>query len=81
IDKLNATVAEIDPTTGQLFEGERLIERVAQKHFGGDSSQVDGQATDAFGRLTLKSYGLDVLGRYRVNGGTVISSNTSLNSQ
>ena len=81
IDKLNATVAEIDPTTGQLFEGERLIERVAQKHFGGDSSQVDGQATDAFGRLTLKSYGLDVLGRYQVNGGTVISTNTSLNSQ
>lgn len=64
-DKLNTTSQEIDPVTGNPFNDERLIERVAQKHFGGDYSKVDGGATDAFGRLTLKTYGQDVLRRYR----------------
>ncbi len=70
-DKINTTSQEIDPTTGTLFNGDRLIERVAQKHFGGDYSKVDGGATDAFGRLTLKSYGSDVLRRYQAGGGTI----------
>lgn len=66
-DKIASTSQQIDPQTGQLFTGERLIERVAQKHFGGDRSQVDGGATDAFGRLTLKTYGQDALRRYKEN--------------
>lgn len=64
-DKLNTTSQEIDPTTGNPFNDERLIERVAQKHFGGDYSQVDSGATDIFGRLSLKTYGQDVVKRYR----------------
>ncbi|MBD2181006.1 M23 family peptidase [Planktothrix sp. FACHB-1355] len=67
LDKITLTSTEIDPTTGLPFSGDRLIERVAQKHFGGDGSIVDGGATDAFGRLSLKSYGLDVLQRYKEN--------------
>lgn len=67
-DKINTTSQEIDPTTGKYFNGKRLIERVAQKHFGGDYSEVDGSATDAFDRLTLKSYGSDVLRRYQASG-------------
>lgn len=46
---------------------ERLIERVAQKHFGGDRSQVDSKAKDIFGRLSLKNYGEDVLKSYKQN--------------
>ena len=75
LDKIARTSTEIDPTTGLPFSGdspsktksERLIERVAQKHFGGDGSIVDGGATDAFGRLSLKSYGQNVLQRYKEN--------------
>lgn len=66
-DKVTVTSSQIDPTTGQIFAGDRLIERVAQKHFGGDYSQVDSSATDVFGRLTLKTYGEDVLKRYKQN--------------
>lgn len=75
--KLNATSQEKDPTTGSFFSGDRLIERVAQKHFGGDYSQVDGGATDTFGRLTLLSYGKDVLKRYRGGNTTVAGSNAA----
>ena len=75
--KLNATSQEKDPTTGSFFSGDRLIERVAQKHFGGDYSKVDGGATDTFGRLTLLSYGQDVLRRYRGGSTTVAGSNTA----
>lgn len=67
LDKITLTSTEIDPTTGLPFSGDRLIERIAQKHFGGDGSIVDGGATDAFGRLSLKSYGLDILQRYKEN--------------
>ncbi|MBW4435220.1 MAG: M23 family peptidase [Pelatocladus maniniholoensis HA4357-MV3] len=66
-DKINLTSKEIDPTTGQNFSGERLIERVAQKHFGGDRSQVDSKAKDIFGRLSLKNYSEDVLKSYKQN--------------
>lgn len=75
--KLNATSQEKDPTTGSFFSDDRLIERVAQKHFGGDYSKVDGGATDTFGRLTLLSYGQDVLKRYRGESTTVAGSNTA----
>ncbi|CBN55064.1 MULTISPECIES: M23 family metallopeptidase [Kamptonema] len=75
--KLNATSQEKDPTTGSFFSGDRLIERVAQKHFGGDYSKVDGGATDTFSRLTLLSYGQDVLKRYRGGSTTVAGSNTA----
>jgi murein DD-endopeptidase MepM/ murein hydrolase activator NlpD len=76
-DKINTTSQQIDPTTGNLFSGDRLIERVAQKHFGGDYSKVDGGATDAFGRLTLKSYGSDVLRRYQTGGGAIARLSTA----
>ena len=56
-DKITSTSSQIDPKTGQPFTGERLVERIAQKHFGGNGSKVDGNATDVFGRLSLKSYG------------------------
>ncbi|MCL1475112.1 M23 family peptidase [Argonema antarcticum A004/B2] len=67
LDKIASTSSETDPTNGLPFSGDRLIERVAQKHFGGDASIVDGGATDAFGRLSLKSYGQNVLQRYKEN--------------
>ena len=57
---------QIDPATGQPFTGERLIERVAQKHFGGDYSKVDGNGSDALGRLSLKDYAKTALASYRI---------------
>lgn len=52
-NKIQVTQEQIDPATGQPFTGdspsetlrERLIERVAQKHFGGDYSKVDGNGS------------------------------------
>jgi hypothetical protein len=67
-NKIQVTRGQIDPTTGQPFTGDRLLERVAQKHFGGDYSRVDGGGSDALGRLSLRDYGRAALTRYR-NGG------------
>uniref|UniRef100_A0A8J6ZVZ8 M23 family peptidase n=1 Tax=Desmonostoc muscorum LEGE 12446 TaxID=1828758 RepID=A0A8J6ZVZ8_DESMC len=64
-NKIQVTQQQIDPATGQPFTGERLIERVAQKHFGGDYSKVDGNGSDALGRLSLKDYGKTALASYR----------------
>ncbi len=66
-NKIQVTQTEIDPITGQLFTGERLIERVAQKHFGGDNSKVDASSSDVFGRLSLKDYGRKALALYSNN--------------
>ncbi|WP_236721522.1 M23 family peptidase [Trichormus sp. NMC-1] len=63
-NKIQVTQTEIDPITGQSFTGERLIERVAQKHFGGDNSKVDASSSDVFGRLSLKDYGQTALAFY-----------------
>ncbi|MBD2181853.1 hypothetical protein H6S82_00095 [Planktothrix sp. FACHB-1355] len=54
---LDRATSTIDPQTGQLFTGSRLIERVGQMHFGGSSIPIDAQASDVFGQLTVKSYG------------------------
>ncbi len=64
-DKVNSTSKEIDPTTKNTFSSERLVERVTQKYFGGDSSQVDSNAKDIFGRVSVKNYANDVLQRYK----------------
>jgi hypothetical protein len=66
-NKIQVTQQQIDPATGQPFTGDRLIERVAQKHFGGDYSKVDGNGSDALGRLSLKDYGKTALASYRNN--------------
>ncbi|OYD89412.1 peptidase M23 [Nostoc sp. 'Peltigera membranacea cyanobiont' 210A] len=64
-NKIQVTQEQIDPARGQPFTGDRLIERVAQKHFGGDYSKVDGNGSDALGRLSLKDYGKTALASYR----------------
>ncbi len=64
-NKIQVTQEQIDPATGQPFMSDRLIERVAQKHFGGDYSKVDGNGSDALGRLSLKDYGKTALASYR----------------
>ncbi|NES97406.1 MAG: hypothetical protein F6K32_19730 [Desertifilum sp. SIO1I2] len=61
------TRSQVDPTTGQLFEGERLIERVAQKHFGGEGSKVDANYSDIYGGYSLKTYGEKVRQLYNYN--------------
>ncbi|MBX9252395.1 M23 family peptidase [Desmonostoc muscorum CCALA 125] len=63
-NKIQVTQEQIDPATGEPFTGDRLIERVAQKHFGGDYSKVDGNGSDALGRLSLKDYGKTALASY-----------------
>ncbi|WP_413263293.1 hypothetical protein [Floridanema flaviceps] len=66
-ETITRTSSQLDPTTGQLFEGNRLIERVAQKHFGGENSKVDANYSDIYGNYSLKSYGEKVLQLYNYN--------------
>lgn len=54
---LDSAVGQIDPMTGQLFSGERLIQRAAQMHFAGLSIPIDAGVSDALGQFTVKSYG------------------------
>ncbi|MEO0687090.1 MAG: hypothetical protein AAFY76_19095, partial [Cyanobacteria bacterium J06649_11] len=44
---LNNASKQIDPTTGKIFTGERLIERVGQMHFGGASIPIDSEISNA----------------------------------
>lgn len=64
-EKIALASQQIDPATGQPFTGERLVQRVAQMHFGGNWSAIDGGKTDSFGRLSIYSYGRDALLRYK----------------
>ena len=64
---------EIDPTTGKPFTGDRLIERVAQMHFGGAFSEIDGGSSDALGRLSLRDYGKETLRHYQTGGGSSVA--------
>ncbi|MBD2772608.1 M23 family metallopeptidase [Iningainema sp. BLCCT55] len=73
-DKIASTSKQIDPKTGKPYLGDRLIERVAQKHFGGEYSKVDSGASDTYGRLTVYNYGLDVLKRYKSDTGSTLTS-------
>jgi hypothetical protein len=63
--KIALASEQIDPTTGQPFTEERLVQRVAQMHFGGNWSAIDGGKTDSFGRLSVYSYSQDALSRYK----------------
>lgn len=58
---------EIDPKTGQVFRGDRIIERVAQKHFGGSGSKIDASYSDNLGGYSLKQYGEKVRELYNHN--------------
>jgi murein DD-endopeptidase MepM/ murein hydrolase activator NlpD len=51
----------------EAYRRYRLIERVAQKHFGGEYSKVDSDASDIYDRLSIYTYGFDVLKRYKSN--------------
>jgi hypothetical protein len=58
---IDIAMSQIDPATGQPFTGDRLIERVAQMHFGGEGVPIDSGATDANGQ-TVAAYGASVQG-------------------
>lgn len=57
--------AETDPTTGVPFTGDRLLQRVAQMHFGGPGVSIDSTATDVFGKYSVKSYGQKAADNYK----------------
>lgn len=56
---------QIDPISGQPFSGNRLVERVAQMHFGGSGIPIDTSASDIYKRLTVKSYGEKAADNYQ----------------
>jgi len=66
-DLTNRAKQQIDPTTGRPFTGTRLIERVAQMHFGGPYSEIDGGSSDALGQLSLRDYGRQTAQRYQAS--------------
>jgi murein DD-endopeptidase MepM/ murein hydrolase activator NlpD len=54
----------INQAIAEGFTGSRIIERVGQIHFGGPGAPIDGGASDAHGRLSLKTYGEELRGQY-----------------
>ena len=60
---------QVDPQTGQLFEGDRLVERVTQTWFAGPNSKVDDKGSDALGRLSVYEYGVESRKYYNSIGG------------
>ncbi|MFB2922931.1 hypothetical protein [Aerosakkonema funiforme] len=81
-ENIDRTRSQVDPTTGQLFEGDRLIERVAQKHFGGEGSKIDANYSDIYGGYSLKSYGEKVRQLYNYNTkGDCLSNSHHTNSE
>ncbi|MDF5724722.1 MAG: M23 family peptidase, partial [Rhizonema sp. PD37] len=87
-DLIASTSKQTDPKTGKLYFGDspsdtlsdRLIERVAQKHFGGEYSKVDSGASDTYNQLTIYNYGLDVLKRYKSDTGSTLTSNSCIST-
>jgi hypothetical protein len=61
----NIASQQIDPITGLPFEGDRLVERIAQMHFGGINIPIDSNASDINGTYTVKTYGEQVRQVYR----------------
>ncbi|NEO99559.1 MAG: hypothetical protein F6K58_12945 [Symploca sp. SIO2E9] len=75
-----ATRQQIDPTTDQPFTGTRLVERVAQKHFGGAASKADASYSDIHNSYSLKSYGERVRQLYNSRRGAFLSADSSGNN-
>jgi hypothetical protein len=64
-DEFDTASRQTDPTTGQKFEGDRLVERAAQIHFGGPSARrIDSGISDKFGRLSIYTYGVTARKNY-----------------
>ncbi|MBE9130097.1 MULTISPECIES: hypothetical protein [unclassified Coleofasciculus] len=61
---VDTALGQIDPTTGQTFMGDRLIERVAQMQFGGMGIPVDSEAMDVNG-VSAHTYGATELAEYK----------------
>jgi murein DD-endopeptidase MepM/ murein hydrolase activator NlpD len=70
----DAASSEIDPQTGQPFQGERIIERVAQMWFGGAGIPIDGGSSDGLGRLSVYDYGVEARQHYISQGGSPSTS-------
>ncbi|MEO0704155.1 MAG: M23 family metallopeptidase [Cyanobacteria bacterium J06649_5] len=60
---------KVDPQTGQLFEGDRLVERVTQTWFSGENGKVDDKGSDDLGRLSVYEYGVESRKYYNSIGG------------
>lgn len=67
--QLEGAQQEIDPRTGEPFEGSRLIERTAQRWFAGPNSTIDAGSSDRLGRLTTYDYGVEARQSYLARGG------------
>ncbi|MDF5726792.1 MAG: hypothetical protein PUP92_01835 [Rhizonema sp. PD38] len=55
---------QIDPTTGQPFTGERLIERVSQMHYVGVGIPIDAAVSDVQDKFSVKGYGEKAAANY-----------------
>ena len=56
--------SQIDNTTGENFTGERLIQRIAQMHFGGSAIPIDSDIADISNKISVKEYGDKILKAY-----------------
>ncbi|NJM99486.1 MAG: hypothetical protein HC800_22190 [Phormidesmis sp. RL_2_1] len=60
---------KVDPQSGKLFEGDRLVERVTQTWFSGENGKVDDKGSDDLGRLSVYEYGVESRKYYNSIGG------------
>ncbi len=68
-DAARTASSETDPTTGELFCGDRLVKRTAQILAGGAFTPIDSGITNADGTLSLQDFGRNVQSYYSTSGG------------
>lgn len=66
VAEVQAVSRDIDPTTSIIWSGERLVERVGQRYFGGKASVIDADFPQLIGKQkALVQYGKKVLWAYQ----------------
>ena len=66
VAEVQAVSRDIDPTTSISWKGERLIERVGQRYFGGRASVIDADFPQLIGKQkVLAQYAKEVLSAYQ----------------
>ncbi|MGB7380636.1 MAG: hypothetical protein WA959_29305 [Rivularia sp. (in: cyanobacteria)] len=61
---LDKASRQTDPTTGKIFTGERLIERVGQMHFSGVNIPIDSEVSNPNQSNSVNKYGIAVTEKY-----------------
>jgi len=64
---LSTASQQTDPTTGNPFTGDRLVERASQMHFAGVNIPINSQVSDVSKGMRVKEYGEKANAKYKQN--------------